>query len=67
VGLFAAEPGKKDFSRDSVLAFQRRPIRSGTQILRFVTEREPRFAGVDPYNKLIDRNSEDNLLRVTGR
>ena len=31
------------------------------QTLRFITTREPEFAGVDPYNKWIDRNSDDNL------
>jgi ABC-2 type transport system permease protein len=25
---------------------------------------EPKFAGVDPYNKRIDRNSEDNIKRI---
>ena len=24
------------------------------------------FAGVDPYNKYIDRNSDDNVVAVTG-
>jgi hypothetical protein len=24
----------------------------------------PKFAGIDPYNKWIDRNSEDNLTKV---
>ena len=35
---------------------ERRPIRTGLQSLAFVTERPPKFAGVDPYNELIDRN-----------
>jgi hypothetical protein len=29
-----------------------------------VVDREPRWVGVDPYNKRIDRNSDDNLARV---
>lgn len=67
VGLFLAEPGKKAFAADKVLRFQRLPIRSGAQILRFTTAKAPLFAGVDPYNKLVDRNSEDNLSRVVAR
>jgi ABC-2 type transport system permease protein len=63
LGVFDAEPGKAGFRSGDVLAFERRPVRSGTQVFRFVTERQPRFAGVDPYNKLIDRNSDDNLTR----
>ena len=27
-------------------------------------DREPAFAGVDPYNKRIDRNSDDNVTKV---
>jgi hypothetical protein len=30
-----------------------------------VVARLPKFAGVDPYNTLIDRNSEDNVAAVT--
>jgi hypothetical protein len=29
--------------------------------------RPPKFAGVDPFNILIDRNSSDNVARVTAR
>lgn len=43
---------------------ERRPIRSGVQQLRLVTAKRPAFAGVDPYNKYIDRNSDDNVVQV---
>ncbi|HEY0102298.1 MAG TPA: M1 family aminopeptidase [Brevundimonas sp.] len=64
VGLFSAEPGKGRFKEADVLLMERRPIRSGVQTLRFVTRREPKFAGVDPYNRWIDRNSDDNVRAV---
>lgn len=64
VGLFTAEPGKRAFDRAAVVALDRRPLRSGTQTFRFVTTKKPAFAGVDPYNKWIDRNSEDNIVKV---
>ena len=64
VGLFAAEPGKKEFGRDDVILFERRPLRSGTNTYTLVTAKEPRFAGVDPYNKRIDRNSDDNVKKI---
>lgn len=64
VGIFTAEPGKGAFDEGDVVLLERRPIRSGVQILRFITTREPRFAGVDPYNKWIDRNSDDNVRPV---
>ncbi len=64
VGIFTAEPGKGAFDEDDVVLLERRPIRSGVQILRFITTREPRFAGIDPYNKWIDRDSNDNVRPV---
>ncbi|GAA0644599.1 ABC transporter permease/M1 family aminopeptidase [Brevundimonas lenta] len=64
VGLFSAEPGKGRFGENDVILMERRPIRSGVQTLRFITTRKPAFAGVDPYNKWIDRNSDDNLRKL---
>jgi ABC-2 type transport system permease protein len=64
IGLFTAEPGKRDFNQSSVLLFERRQIRSGRQTLTFITDRAPTFAGADPYNKRIDRNADDNVVRV---
>jgi aminopeptidase N len=63
-GAFAAEPGKKGYSRESVLAFERRAVKSGKQEVKLVTAAAPKFVGVDPYNKRIDRNSDDNLTKV---
>ena len=64
IGVFSAEPGKGAFDQSNVLAFERRPLRSGTQTFRLVTAAKPTWAGVDPYNKWIDRNSDDNLKKV---
>jgi aminopeptidase N len=64
IGVFTAEPGRKDFSAASVLVFERHAIRTGRQTLVLTVDREPKFAGVDPYNKRIDRNSDDNVTRV---
>jgi ABC-2 type transport system permease protein len=65
VGVFTAEPGKKGFSARDVVYFARHPIRSGAQTITLTVDREPKFAGVDPYNKQIDRNSDDNAIKVT--
>jgi aminopeptidase N len=65
VGLFTAKPGKKEFSEKSVILFQRTPLKSGVQTLRFVTDQAPKFGGADPYNKRIDRDSDDNLATAT--
>ena len=44
---------------------ERRPVKSGIQTIRIVTKRKPAFAGIDPYNKYIDRNGDDNVVAVT--
>ncbi len=64
IGVFSAEPGKAGFGAADVLLFERRRVKTGRQVLHLVLDREPRWAGIDPYNKRIDRNSDDNLLAV---
>jgi hypothetical protein len=64
IGLFTAEPGKKGFTRQSVLAFERHRLRDGEQRIVLQTAAKPAYAGVDPYNKRIDRDSDDNVLPV---
>ena len=66
IGLFAREPGKADFGPKDVILFRRLAVRSGEQSFTFTVDRLPRFAGVDPYNKAIDRNSDDNTVPVNG-
>jgi ABC-2 type transport system permease protein len=66
IGLFTAEPGKKGFGRRKVVAYERRPIRSGVQTLTFTVAKAPKFAGIDPYNTVIDRNGDDNTVKVGG-
>lgn len=64
VGVFSAEPGRPGYSAASVLSFERQRIRSGKQTVTVVVDKPPAFIGVDPFNKRIDRNSEDNLTRI---
>jgi ABC-2 type transport system permease protein len=65
VGAFLVEPGKKGFEKSKILAFERLPLRTGKQVLHLVTDRAPAFAGIDPYNEWIDRNSDDNVTSVS--
>lgn len=64
-GAFAAMPGRGAFVAKDVLALQRLPIRSGRQNVVLETATRPAFAGADPYNVRIDRNSDDNVVAVT--
>jgi len=55
---------KKDFTEDSVLSLQKQRVRTGKQTFNVVVDHEPKFVGFDPYNKYVDRDSEDNVLKV---
>jgi hypothetical protein len=65
VGVFTREPGKKGFTAEGILSLERQRVRSGKQTLTVVVDREPKFVGLDPYNKYVDRNSDDNVQPVT--
>jgi aminopeptidase N/ABC-type transport system involved in multi-copper enzyme maturation permease subunit len=65
VGLFTARPGLGAFSQRNVIMMQRRPLRNGDQRIVLHSAAKPAFAGVDPYNFYIDRNSDDNVKEVT--
>lgn len=64
VGVFTAQPGRKDFTKASVLKLERREIHTGRQTVTFTVAKRPTFVGVDPYNILIDRNSDDNVAKA---
>jgi len=66
VGVFDAEPGKPGFAARNVLAFRTTTLKSGGQTITLTVDKPPKFAGVDPYNKQIDRNSDDNAIKVGG-
>jgi ABC-2 type transport system permease protein len=65
IGLFTARPEAGAFAKANVLSMKLSPIRAGKQVVEVVTAQKPLFAGIDPYNFYIDRNSDDNLVPVT--
>ena len=67
VGLFDQKPELGAFSAKDVVLMERRPVKTGTQAIRIVTRRKPAFAGIDPYNKYIDRNSDDNVVAIDAK
>ncbi len=66
IGLFATDPTKPGFKSQAVVQMSRMQITSGAHTLHLVTARPAKFAGIDPYNKLIDRNADDNVVAVGG-
>ncbi len=64
VGLFTAEPGKKGFKAESVLLLRRESVHNGAQRIVLRSATAPAYAGIDPYNTHIDRNTDDNVVAV---
>jgi aminopeptidase N len=64
IGLFDEKPDEKGFGPRDVIAYEKRPIHSGAQIVTFISARSPKFAGVDPYIELIQRNTDANIVAV---
>ncbi|MEE9433438.1 MAG: M1 family aminopeptidase [Sphingorhabdus sp.] len=65
IGLFTERPGRGAFDRENVLSMKRHPIKGGKQVITLRSKKKPVYAGIDPYNFYIDRNSDDNVLDVT--
>jgi len=65
VGLFKAKPGLGEFSAKDVIVMGRQRLHDGSQRITLHSREKPGFAGVDPYNFYVDRNSDDNVMAVT--
>jgi ABC-2 type transport system permease protein len=50
---------------DAALHVEKRKIKKGESTIDFTTKAKPVKVGIDPLNKLIDRDSEDNVTTVT--
>jgi hypothetical protein len=55
--------GKKD--KEKALYLKKVWINQSTQTFTVTIDQLPTRAGIDPYNKLIDRNAGDNLIEIT--
>src|SRR5690606_881807 len=61
IGVFSADPANiTEFTQANVLSLQKQRVTSGKQTYTLVVDEEPKFVGLDPYNKYIDRLPEDN-------
>ena len=62
VGVFGDRvPGQK---LGEPLLVKKVKITQPVTVLDFIVPKEPKKAGIDPYNKLIDRTPEDNVIAV---
>ncbi|HLK23371.1 MAG TPA: M1 family aminopeptidase [Caulobacteraceae bacterium] len=64
VGAFDVEPASKGYGAKDVIAIERVPIHSGLQTIHLVTSRAPKYAGIDPFNTMITRDSEATITKA---
>jgi hypothetical protein len=60
IGVFS---GKKDEEKPLYLKKEKFTEEHKTFVI--IVDQQPTLAGIDPYNKLIDRNADDNMIDVT--
>ena len=46
---------------EHVLMLDKHRVTTGKMSFELIVDERPSHVGIDPYNKLIDRNSDDNL------
>jgi ABC-type transport system involved in multi-copper enzyme maturation permease subunit len=64
IGVFGARDPKGP-SEGRLLALEKRRVDGSGSTFEMVVDEEPKKAGIDPFNKLIDRNPGDNLVSVS--
>jgi len=62
IGVFS---GKKD--EEKPLYLKKEKISEEHRTFVITVDQQPTLAGIDPYNKLIDRNADDNMIDVAKR
>jgi len=60
IGVFS---GKKD--EEKPLYLKKEKFTGEHKTFTIIVDQPPTLAGIDPYNKLIDRNADDNMIDVT--
>jgi ABC-2 type transport system permease protein len=66
LGVFAKNE-KKPKTPGQLVYMKKIRLSSREQRVELYTDREPYMLGIDPYNKLIDKNTGNNLMDVNGR
>ena len=60
IGIF----GEDDDENETELYLKKHKISSIHNKVSIIVDKEPKEVGIDPYNKLIDTNSEDNRKKI---
>ena len=64
IGVFSKNPDEVEPGDDFVLTLEKHQISGKTTEFEFMVNSEPSHVGVDPFAKLIDRDTGDNIGRL---
>ena len=59
------EPAAGEEEDEKPLYLQKYPVRDGESTITVVVDGKPWQAGIDPFNELVDRVSDDNRTSIT--
>ena len=59
IGVLGEEQGESKVPE--IIYLKKHQLTGDSQSLKLIVDRKPRSVGVDPFNKLVDRNPEDNI------
>ena len=62
IGVFS---GEKDHEKP--LSLKKEKLTQEHQTFEIIVDQKPTRAGIDPYNKLIDRTADDNMINITSK
>ena len=65
IGVFGEKPVAGRKPEETVLYLQKHRLTGPRATFRMTVDALPVRAGIDPYNKLVDRNSKDNRMKVS--
>ena len=64
VGAFNKNPDDAKPGEEPEIYLQKHRIKAGENVIKLTLDEAPTHVGIDPYNKLVDRNSDDNVRSV---
>ncbi|GAB2956428.1 M1 family aminopeptidase [Hymenobacter coalescens] len=61
IGVISRKKGKNGEYQDVPMVLQKRRLKPGRNRIEFTVPQKPDRVGIDPLNKLVDRNPDDNV------
>jgi aminopeptidase N len=61
IGAFNKNPDEAKPGEEPEIYFEKHRISEQETVIRLSLDEKPTHVGIDPYNKLVDRNSDDNV------